>query len=108
MILVVARHRVRPEYAGEWARLMADFTDASRAEPGVISFEWCRSLDDPDEIVLIEVFRDADAGAAHVDTDHFRAAIGRLPDLLTEAPQILHVPSDATGWATMGEFTPRP
>jgi hypothetical protein len=47
MILIVARHRVRPEYAGDFPRLVEEFTAATRAEPGTISFEWSRSTDDP-------------------------------------------------------------
>ena len=47
MILIVARHQVRPECAGDFPRLVAEFTAATRAEPGTISFEWSRSTDDP-------------------------------------------------------------
>ena len=38
MIFIVVRHPIRPEYADEFPRLVADFTAATRAEPGNISF----------------------------------------------------------------------
>jgi quinol monooxygenase YgiN len=57
--------------------------------------------------VLIEAFVDADAGAAHVGTPHFKAAVDRLPDWLSAAPHIIHADIAATGWSTMSEFTPR-
>lgn len=104
MILIVVKHQVRPEYSEQWAELMAEFTTATRAEPGAISFAWSRSLDDPNEIILIEAFTDAAAGAAHVNSEHFKAAIARLPDLLSAAPQIVYADIDAVGWSTMSEI----
>jgi quinol monooxygenase YgiN len=67
MIFIVVRHPIRPEYAGEFPRIVAEFTAATRAEPGNISFEWSRSTDDPATYFLIEAFRDAAAGQAHVN-----------------------------------------
>ena len=104
MILIVVKHQVRPECSTQWSEFMAELTAATRAEPGVISFDWARSLDDPNEIILIEAFVDAAAGAAHVNTDYFKTAIARLPQLLSKAPKIIHCDVDATGWSTMSEF----
>ena len=42
------------------------FTKATRAEPGCLWFDWSRSLDDPNEYVLVEAFPDGEAGGAHV------------------------------------------
>jgi quinol monooxygenase YgiN len=95
---------VLPEYSDQWAELMAEFTAATRAEPGVISFDWTRNLEDPNEIVLVEAFTDAAAGAAHVGSEHFKAAISRLPGLLSAAPQIVHADVETTGWSTMSEL----
>jgi len=107
VIFIVVKHQVRPEYSSRWSQLMSEFTAATRAEPGAISFDWARSLDDPNEIVLIEAFADADAGAAHVNSEHFKAAIARMPALLSAAPEIVHADIDAAGWSTMGEFVVR-
>ena len=63
-------------------RLTREFTEATRAEPGNLWFDWSRSLDDPTEYVLVEAFRDGEAGAAHVQSEHFAAAqrgAARLP-----------------------------
>jgi quinol monooxygenase YgiN len=103
VILIVVKHQVRPAYADQWAELMGDFTTATRAEPGAISFEWARNLDDPNELLLIEAF--TDDAAAHVNSDHFKHAIARLPNLLSAPPQIIHANIDATSWSTMNEFT---
>jgi quinol monooxygenase YgiN len=104
VIFIVVKHQVRPEHADHWADLMKKFTNATRAEPGVISFDWTRSLDDPNELVLIEAFTDPAAGAAHVQSEHFKDAIVRLSQLLSAPPQIVHADVDVPGWSTMSEF----
>ena len=106
MIFIVVRHLIRPEYAGEFPRLVEDFTAATRAEPGNISFEWSRSTDDPGVYFLVEAFRDAAAGKAHVDSGHFKAAIARLPGLLAAPPEIVHADLPVDGWSRMAELQP--
>lgn len=104
MILIVVRHPIRPEFADDFPRIVAEFTAASRAEPGTISFEWSRSTDDPAAYFLIEAFRDAAAGEAHVSSGHFQAAIARLPDLLAAPPEIIHADIAADGRSRMAEL----
>jgi quinol monooxygenase YgiN len=103
MIVVVARHRLRPEHVDAFPTQLAEFTELSRREQGVISFEWSRSTDDPAVVFLIEVFVDAAAGEVHVNSDHFRRAIATLPGLLVEPPEIIHVDADGDGWSRMSE-----
>jgi quinol monooxygenase YgiN len=108
MIFIVVRHPIRPESAKEFPRLMEGFTTATRAEPGCISFEWSRSTDDPSVYFLVEAFRDAAAGEAHVSSGHFKAAIARLPGLLAGPPEIVHADLPADGWSRMAELQPAP
>src|SRR5262245_54380336 len=89
VIFITAKFRVRPEQADRWPEITRDFTDATRAEEGNLWFDWSRSLDDPTEYVLVEAFRDGDAGAAHVQSDHFRTATETLPAYLVETPRIV-------------------
>ena len=103
MIVVVARHQLRPEHADTFPQQLAAFTSASRQEPGVISFDWTRSTDDHALCFLIEVFNDAAAGEAPVQSEHFKDAIAILPTLLTRPPDIIHVSADGGGWARMAE-----
>ncbi len=103
MIFIVVKNPVRPEFADDWVDLVEEFTTASRAEPGNILFEWYRSVEDPNTYVLVEAFRDAAAGEAHVQSDHFRTATGQLRKWLAAVPEIVHVEAPGDGWAKMGE-----
>jgi quinol monooxygenase YgiN len=104
MIFIVVKFPVKPEHADEWPEHIAAFTEATRGEPGNLWFEWSRSLDDPTEYVLVEAFRDGDAGAAHVQSDHFKAAIAALPTYLVETPRIVSQMVDQGDWSELGEM----
>ncbi|RSM76190.1 antibiotic biosynthesis monooxygenase [Amycolatopsis sp. WAC 01375] len=104
MIFITAKFRVRPEHADRWPEIARDFTEATRAEPGCLWYDWSRSLDDPNEYVLVEAFRDDDAGAAHVGSEHFRTAQRELPPYLAETPRIVNAKVDQDGWSELGEL----
>ena len=107
MILIVVKWPVRPEYADQWPELTREFTDAVRAEPGNLFFEWSRSLEDPNEYVLVEAFAD-DAAEAHVASEHFKTFVDSAPDWVAATPKIINVqgvPGD--GWSSMAEVQPR-
>ncbi|AVM02071.1 antibiotic biosynthesis monooxygenase [Gordonia iterans] len=103
MILIVAKFKVKPEHADDWPELSREFTEATRAEPGNLWFDWSRSVDDPHEYVLVEAFQD-DAAEAHVTSDHFRKAQRELPPLLQETPRARNVQLDRDEWDALGEL----
>lgn len=103
MILIVVKQPVRAKYADDFPNLVADFTNASRAEPGCVSFDWYRSADDPNLYVLIEIFKDEAAGQAHVESEHFKAAGETMPRWLSAAPEIIHVNVPGDDWSAVAE-----
>lgn len=104
MILICVKWKIKPEYADQWPEIARDFTEATRAEPGCLWFDWSRGLDDPTEYVLVEAFRDDDAGAAHVQSDHFRTARRTLPPHLAETPRIVNMKVPQDDWSELGEM----
>jgi quinol monooxygenase YgiN len=104
MIFITAKFRVRPEHADRWPEITRPFTNATRSEAGCMWFDWSRSLDDPTEYVLVEAFRDGDAGGAHVQSDHFKEAQAILPQYLAETPRIVSQMVDQDGWSELGEM----
>ncbi|MEU3731597.1 putative quinol monooxygenase [Streptomyces sp. NPDC033538] len=104
MIFITARFRVRPEDADAWPDITRAFTEATRAEPGCLWFDWSRGIDDPTEYVLVEAFRDDEAGAAHVGSDHFATARETLPPHLVETPRIVNATVPQEDWSRLGEM----
>ncbi|MEW9548198.1 putative quinol monooxygenase [Nonomuraea sp. NPDC050783] len=107
MIFITAKFRVKPEHADRWPEITREFTEATRAEPGCLWFDWSRSLDDPAEYVLVEAFRDDAAGAAHVQSPHFKQAQEALPRHLAETPRIVNATLAQDGWSELGEMAVR-
>jgi quinol monooxygenase YgiN len=104
MIFITAKFRVRPEEADDWPAISKAFTEATRAEAGCVWFDWSRSVDDAGEYVLLEAFRDDAAGAAHVNSDHFKAAQRDLPPHLAETPRIVNFSVPQDDWSELGEL----
>jgi quinol monooxygenase YgiN len=105
MIFIVVKFETKPEWTDRWPELVASFTAATRAERGNLWFEWSRSLDNPTGYVLVEAFRDGDAGGVHVNSDHFKRAMQELPPALASTPKIISQTIDAMGWSEMGEMS---
>jgi quinol monooxygenase YgiN len=104
MIFITAKFRVLPEDADRWPEIAGPFTEATRSEPGCLWFDWSRSVDDPNEYVLVEAFADDEAGAAHVQSAHFKQARQDLPAHLAETPRIVNTQVPGTEWSELGEL----
>jgi quinol monooxygenase YgiN len=107
MIIINVRFHVLPEYAEQWPALTRDFTEATRAEAGNRWFMWSRSLDDPNEYVVLEAFDD-DAAEAHVRSEHFVRAMAEMPQWLAATPQIINTVVPDDDWGLMGELEVTP
>jgi quinol monooxygenase YgiN len=105
MIFIVVKFTIRPERSDEWLELTKDFTEATRKEPGNISFEWFKSTENPHQYVLVEAFQD-DAGEDHVNSEHFKTAMGWMPQVIAETPEIVNVQVPGNEWSQMTEITP--
>lgn len=104
MILIVVKYQVKPEFAESFIEETAAFTAATRAEPGNQFFEWSRSVEDPQQFVLIEAFDD-DAAAAHVNSQHFKDGLESMRPLLTRTPRIISRTVQGQDWDLMGELS---
>ncbi|MCX7863668.1 MAG: antibiotic biosynthesis monooxygenase [Novosphingobium sp.] len=83
MITMVARMRVRSENAAAYEQLMDRVTRMTLAkEPGVRYYGWGRSADEPGVYVVVEVYEDEHAQAAHMETAWVREALPRAMALV--------------------------
>ena len=75
--------------------------EASRREPGVVRFDVLADRDHPEHFVLVEVYRDAAAAAAHKETVHYAAWRDAVADLMAEprrSEKYVNVSPGDAGW----------
>src|SRR5579862_9852546 len=104
MIFITAKFRVNEAEAERWPEIVARFTEATKAEPGCLWFDWFRSVVDPAEYVLVEAFVDENAGARHVQSPHFADARRDLPNHLEETPRIVNFSVPQDDWSVLEEM----
>jgi (4S)-4-hydroxy-5-phosphonooxypentane-2,3-dione isomerase len=71
MLVVHVHVRVAPGRVQDFIAATLVNAQASMAEPGVVRFDVIQDQSDPEHVVLAEVYRDADASAAHKQTPHY-------------------------------------
>ncbi|OLB76770.1 MAG: antibiotic biosynthesis monooxygenase [Actinobacteria bacterium 13_2_20CM_2_71_6] len=71
MLVVHVHVRVVPERVAEFLAATLVNARASVQEPGVLRFDVIQDQADPAHVVLVEVYRDAAAPAAHRETPHY-------------------------------------
>ena len=86
MIRVVARLVVAEENVEEFLTVARELIEATREKDGPVSYTLVRSLKDPTEYRILEVWEDRATLSAHAKSDHFRAALPKLGALVVEAP----------------------
>src|SRR6266699_2256283 len=104
MLVVHVHVRIRPGQVEEFLAATLTNARASLGEPGVLRFDIIQDEADPAHVVLVEVYRDGDASAAHKLTPHYAAwrdAVAEMmaqPRASTRFSAVFPVVSD--GWAS--------
>ena len=84
MLVVHVHVRVRPGQVEEFLAATLVNARASLAEPGVLRFDVIQDEADTAHVVLVEVYRDADASAAHKLTPHYAAWRDVVAEMMAE------------------------
>jgi (4S)-4-hydroxy-5-phosphonooxypentane-2,3-dione isomerase len=84
MLVVHVHARVRPERVEDFLAATLVNAKASLAEPGVLRFDVIRDEADPAHVVLVEVYRDDDAAAAHKQTPHYATWRDAVAEMMAE------------------------
>lgn len=71
MLIVVVQVHVKPECLEAFREATLDNATNSVREPGIARFDVLQQADDPTRFVLVEVYRDDAAPAAHKETAHY-------------------------------------
>jgi quinol monooxygenase YgiN len=101
-LLVVHVHaRVKPEGVESFRAASIENSRESLKEPGVARFDVVQSAEDPTRFILVEVYRTADAPAAHKATAHYARWRDTVADLMAEprtSQRYVNVAPDDGGW----------
>jgi autoinducer 2-degrading protein len=84
MLVVHVHVRVRPGQVEEFLAATLVNARASLAEPGVLRFDVIQDEADAAHVVLVEVYRDANASAAHKLTPHYAAWRDAVAEMMAE------------------------
>ena len=112
MLVVHVHARVRPERVEDFLAATLVNARASLAEPGVLRFDVIQDRPDRAHVVLVEVYRDADAPAAHKLTPHYAAWRDAVAEMMAE-PRVSTsfdavFPAGSEGWASVPPGPPGP
>jgi (4S)-4-hydroxy-5-phosphonooxypentane-2,3-dione isomerase len=104
MLVVHVHARVRPEQVADFLAATLVNAQASLTEPGVLRFDVLQDRADPAHVVLVEVYSDDDAAAAHKQTPHYAAWRDTVAAMMAEprasARFAAVFPADGAGWAS--------
>jgi (4S)-4-hydroxy-5-phosphonooxypentane-2,3-dione isomerase len=104
MLVVHVHVRVSPGQVEDFLAATEINARASLAEPGVLRFDVIQDQADPAHVVLVEVYRDEQASAAHKLTPHYalwRDTVAEMMAQPRESARFSAVfPADGPGWAS--------
>ena len=107
MILINIKMPIRPEKMDEWLALADSYAKDVNSEDGSLFFQVARSLTDENEFIVIEGFKDAEAGATHVKQPYVKRFFDAAPGLVSAQPQIIYIDTPHDGFGPMAEIQPR-
>ena len=101
MLIVLVHVHVKSESVEAFKAASLENARNSVQEPGIARFDVIQQNDDPTRFVLVEVYRDDTAPAAHKTTAHYKAWRAAVADMMAEdrySVKYENVFPDETGW----------
>jgi len=101
MLVVHVHVHVKPECVAAFKRATLANGRESLKEPGIARFDVVQQQDDPTRFVLVEVYRDAAAAAAHKETKHYPVWRDAVAPMMAEprfSVKFNNLFPDDTGW----------
>jgi quinol monooxygenase YgiN len=90
LITFIAHLQVPSNNAKSFEELMSYVTAMTlENEPGVVHYGFAKSVDEADRYVVVEVYRDQAACAAHGDTDWVRDSVPKMLELTEGMPKLV-------------------
>lgn len=84
MLIVHVHVHVKPDAIEAFREASVENARHSIQEPGIARFDVIQQSDDPSRFILVEVYRTADAPAAHKETAHYAKWRDAVADMMAE------------------------
>ncbi len=101
MQIVHVHVHVKPEFVEAFRQATIDNASHSVQEPGIARFDVIQQTEDPTRFVLVEVYRTAEASAAHKETVHYKRWREAVMKMMAEPRQGIRYtnifPEDSNG-----------
>ncbi|MCP5109610.1 MAG: antibiotic biosynthesis monooxygenase [bacterium] len=101
MLVVHVHVHVKPESVAAFKEASVENARNSVQEPGVARFDVIQQNDDATRFILVEVYRTAEAPAAHKQTAHYQKWRETVADMMAQPRQAVkfgNVFPDEAGW----------
>lgn len=101
MIVVHVHVQVKPDCVEAFKQASLENAQNSIQEPGVARFDVVQQTEDPNRFVLVEVYRDEGAPAAHKETAHYQKWRDTVAPMMAEPRRGIRYTNlfpDDTGW----------
>jgi (4S)-4-hydroxy-5-phosphonooxypentane-2,3-dione isomerase len=101
MLIVHVRVRVKEESVEAFRTATVENAQNSIQEPGIARFDVVQRLDDATRFVLVEVYHNDEAAAAHKETAHYKKWRDAVADMMAEprsSVKYANVFPGNTGW----------
>ena len=82
MLIVHVHIQVKPDRVEDFKAASVANASNSIKEPGIARFDVLQQQDDPNRFLLVEIYRTADAPAAHKQTDHYKTWAETVADMM--------------------------
>jgi autoinducer 2-degrading protein len=85
MLIVHVHVHVNPEHVEAFKEASVENARNSIQEPGIARFDVIQQADDPTRFILVEIYRTAEAPAAHKETAHYAKWRDTVAPMMAEA-----------------------
>lgn len=87
MQIVLVHVHVKPEFVEDFKQATLENASNSVKETGIARFDVIQQADDPTKFILVEIYKTADASAAHKETAHYKRWRDTVAEMMDEPRQ---------------------
>ena len=101
MNIVLVHVHIKPEFVEAFKQASIENASNSVKEDGIARFDIIQQNDDPTRFILVEVYKTAEASAAHKETAHYAQWRDTVAEMMAEPRQGIkytNIHPEDSGW----------